>query len=117
MALADYRLCDLCSAKAFYDSNLGYDFEEHPDTGLFNTGAWKVLCRDCAKTHEVKVEPKATATINDRAAKLFDALERDISDRRGLKQEWRAIAPDVKAEIRAEWLRLITSILPAKGGG
>lgn len=58
MALADYRLCDLCEAKCFYDERLSYDFTEYPDTGLYNTGAWTVLCRDCAKTHKTVIVPK-----------------------------------------------------------
>jgi hypothetical protein len=57
MAYADYRLCDVCQEKAFYDANLSYDFEEHPDTGLYNVGAWGVLCRDCVKTHRVVILP------------------------------------------------------------
>ena len=65
MALADYRLCDLCEAKAFYDSNFDYDFKEYPDTGLSGTGDWAVLCRECAKTHQVKIEPKAPRAAPD----------------------------------------------------
>jgi hypothetical protein len=39
MAYADYRHCDICDAKTFYDANLDYDWEEYPETGLRNTGA------------------------------------------------------------------------------
>ena len=60
MALADYRLCDLCGAKAFYDARLDYDFEEFPAAGLFNLGAWSVLCLTCAKTHETVVVERKT---------------------------------------------------------
>lgn len=64
MAMADYRLCDKCGNKAFYDSNLNYEFStmEHPipedecirDSGhkLDYLGDWSVLCRECAKTHK-----------------------------------------------------------------
>ena len=52
MAAADYRLCDLCSTKVYYDANLNWDFDEHPDNGLYNLGDWKVICRKCAETHE-----------------------------------------------------------------
>ena len=55
MALSDYRLCDLCHCKAFFDAKLQYDFNEHPDTGLDDVGEWKVLCRDCAQTHTVVI--------------------------------------------------------------
>jgi hypothetical protein len=58
MAYADYRHCDVCDSKAFYDSNLNYDLEEYPDNGLFNLGDWKVLCRVCVKTHELKIVEK-----------------------------------------------------------
>jgi hypothetical protein len=58
MAYADYRHCDVCGAKAFYDANLSYDEEEYPETGLFNLGAWLCLCIACAKTHELKIIKK-----------------------------------------------------------
>lgn len=63
MAMADYRLCDNCGCKAFYDSNLNYEFgdsknpipedEKIRDSSfkLDYLGDWAVLCRDCAKTH------------------------------------------------------------------
>lgn len=63
MALADYRLCDLCESKAFYDANLNNDFdapeEEYiRDSGyaLDNLGDWAVLCKECAKTHKCTIE-------------------------------------------------------------
>jgi len=57
MAAADYRLCDVCEAKTFYDANLDYDFRD-PDRrphGLHRLGDWAVICKECAKTHECKV--------------------------------------------------------------
>jgi hypothetical protein len=59
MAAIDYRLCDVCGAKSFYDSDLNYDFDEYPDTGLFNLGNWVCLCRECSKTHDIEVLRKA----------------------------------------------------------
>jgi hypothetical protein len=78
MALADYKLCDQCGGKAFYDTNLSYSFSEkvsgawkNPDdpfkeVGEYQEGAsldylgdWAVLCLECAKTHKtviVKIE-------------------------------------------------------------
>lgn len=71
MALCDYRLCDVCESKAFYDANLDYQrpSEDQPayrlagQTQPFNSlgrvGDWAVLCTDCAKTHRtaiVKIE-------------------------------------------------------------
>lgn len=57
MAAADYRLCDVCSAKTFYDAELAYDFKKYPKHGLWGVGDWAVLCTKCAETHEVRVVP------------------------------------------------------------
>lgn len=75
MAMADYRQCDMCGGKAFYDANLNYDWpdkngkdawgkkvEPHElvrDSGhkLDHLGDWAVICTDCAKTHKCVVVP------------------------------------------------------------
>jgi hypothetical protein len=59
MAYADYRLCDVCEEKTFYDANLDYDRDNGPH-GLVRLGDWKVLCIECAKTHEIIVKPRAS---------------------------------------------------------
>lgn len=59
MAYADYRLCDVCGTKTFYDADLQYDFEQYPITGLYNLGAWSAICRQCSETHDVIIQPKA----------------------------------------------------------
>ena len=80
MALADYRLCDVCGSKVFYDANLNYEQgksawdnepipkeEEARENGeqkdwgyrLDYLGDWAVICRDCAKTHKTVVIPIA----------------------------------------------------------
>lgn len=59
MALADYRLCDVCESKCFYDANLDYDMREYPDTGFAYLGEWKVICRECALTHQVVIVERA----------------------------------------------------------
>lgn len=84
MAAADYRLCDVCGGKAFYDSNLSYEWgpsEYRPDDPPYRIagaeqfedaainqrsgmrlgylGDWAVLCSDCAKTHRVAILPIA----------------------------------------------------------
>ena len=60
MAIADYRLCDICGRKAFYDANLNYQMKPFSDGQkaaadgilyLDSLGDWKVLCVDCSKTH------------------------------------------------------------------
>lgn len=88
MAAADYRLCDVCDEKVFYDSNLSYEFEpsEYRDTKPFRIageeqkfsnpdflhrygmrlgylGDWAVICDSCAQTHKTQIvkieeEPK-----------------------------------------------------------
>lgn len=70
MALADYRLCDVCGGKAFYDSNLNYEFrdyepseEAHVDGELANyrldyLGDWAVICLTCRQTHRCVVVPR-----------------------------------------------------------
>jgi hypothetical protein len=60
MALADYRRCDVCGGKAFYDATLRYDFERYPDRGLYLLGDWAVICIDCAKTFKCIIVPKDT---------------------------------------------------------
>lgn len=63
MASADYRLCDVCGGKAFYDADLNYEETTDPDemirdslgTKLGYVGDWAVICRNCAKTHKVEI--------------------------------------------------------------
>lgn len=86
MAYADYRLCDVCGSKAFYDAELSYwngrdgqveadstppyrevgdeqiqDPEHRAKYGvrLGNLGDWAVICSDCSprfKTAIVRIE-------------------------------------------------------------
>ena len=50
MALCDYRLCDKCNKKAFYDANLNYDTQtDESPVGLEYVGDWAVICTKCAK--------------------------------------------------------------------
>lgn len=60
MASADYRHCDCCGEKAFYDATLNYDCgPESPNEEkirgeeykLDRLGDWAVLCRECAKSY------------------------------------------------------------------
>jgi hypothetical protein len=43
----------------------------------------------------------------DYAQRIIERIEWDLSDRRGLKQEWRQIDPDTQDEVRDEWARLV----------
>lgn len=78
MAAADYRLCDVCGRKAFYDSNLNYESGSDvvgsvrnggmlmDQTSLDYLGDWVVICRECAKTHKCVVVPLDDATPTPR---------------------------------------------------
>lgn len=69
MAGADYRLCDVCEGKVFYDSSLNYESTKDPGDTVRNAGKlmthcqldylgdWVVICIDCAKTHKCVVVP------------------------------------------------------------
>jgi hypothetical protein len=81
MAAADYRLCDVCNGKAFYDSDLSYEFgpSEYRDTPPFRVygepqypdaamnakhgmrlgylGDWAVICEDCAPNWRTSIDP------------------------------------------------------------
>lgn len=72
MAYADYRLCDVCGCKAFYDANLSYRETTDPNEMIRGSdgiklhwlGDWAVICTDCAKTHRceaVKIETAGDA--------------------------------------------------------
>lgn len=74
MASCDYRLCDVCGGKAFYDANLSYEHssatERQPalvtgrvdsDYCLGSLGDWAVLCDKCSKTHMTQIVRRASA--------------------------------------------------------
>ena len=51
MALADYRLCDVCGSKAFYDARLNYG--QTGDGGLNTISNGEVICPNCHRVaHE-----------------------------------------------------------------
>ena len=53
-----------------------------------------------------------TPTKNERAAeKIVQAIYRDFTDRRGLRQAWDTIDDELQAEILAEWKRIVLSVL------
>lgn len=72
MAYSDYKLCDVCEEKAFYDTSLHYETVNNKDDHqveylennkpshmvLDRLGAWAVLCNKCAKNYEAIIVPK-----------------------------------------------------------
>ena len=38
---------------------------------------------------------------------IVDAIIKDLSNRKGLGDEWAAIDDDIRSEIRAEWIDLV----------
>ena len=46
-----------------------------------------------------------------KARRIIEALEKDITDRRGLKNEWWAIDEDIMAELKATWTAIIVKEL------
>ena len=51
-----------------------------------------------------------------RAKAIVEAILCDMTDRRGLRQEWDQIDADIQKEIRAEWRRIVIAILDPAGG-
>ena len=93
MALCDYKLCDVCGCKAFYDANLQYeqsvegytipeneqikDDHGHPSgTKLMYLGQWSVICIDCAKLYKTTILPIEKQQVHD----LFKTGDKDAPD-------------------------------------
>ena len=103
MALCDYRLCDRCGGKAFYDAHLNYgdpgETSVHGrDYTLDHVGDWAVLCQTCAETHAVVIVSHETG-----APRLEDGWRRCAVGQRttqhcGIAEEARA---QERARIRA----------------
>lgn len=61
MAGGDYRSCDVCGNKAFYDTDCDYDSRKIDSDGnpkLGRVGSMKVLCDKCSETHVVIIMKK-----------------------------------------------------------
>lgn len=55
MAYADYKHCDICDSKHFYDAQLGGN-DEYLDS--LEQNRIKSLCKKCAETHEITINVK-----------------------------------------------------------
>ena len=56
MASCDYKLCDICSKKHFYDSDIYYPDSEYAKA--LENKTVKSICDTCAKTHEIVIKQK-----------------------------------------------------------
>lgn len=74
MAASDYRLCDVCGSKAFYDVSLNYDFDSVDVLGnpkLQYVSSMAVVCDKCADTHvAVVIERPATQEGGDKEGEI-----------------------------------------------
>lgn len=68
MAMSDYRLCDACGGKAFYDAELDYDMGNlNPETfepKLQMVSSMAVVCDKCEETHVAVVIEKSPSPAN-----------------------------------------------------
>ena len=56
------------------------------------------------------MQPNNLEQVREQIAKdIIKRIGEDISDRRGLKQEWRSIDKEVRAEIETAWKSIILS--------
>ena len=83
MAAGDYRSCDVCGGKAFYDARLNYDtgkkidgkwvYSETPyriagdepgafSVGLDYVGDWAVICTGCSPRFMTRIVERAQST-------------------------------------------------------
>jgi len=67
MAGIDYKYCDVCNKRAFYDADLTYreatsmactkEMGVKKDYKLGMVGDWVVLCDDCAPKYDIELRP------------------------------------------------------------
>jgi|SRR5690606_6923971 len=88
MAASDYRLCDVCHGKVFYDANLNYEMgigvegsvryrgELVSQMKLDYLGDWAVICQECAQTHKCVVMPIETEEVGEKYNELLYAVGR-----------------------------------------
>jgi hypothetical protein len=59
------------------------------------------------RRREAKDEPTIRRATMDKAERIVHAIERDFTDRRGLRQEWEQIDAGIQAQIRATWIEIV----------
>lgn len=68
----------------------------------------------CRMRERVERQRRFEMTEEEIAAlsrRIVKAIERDFTDRRGLRQEWEQIDDDVKKDIRKTWRTIVALIL------
>ena len=110
MALADYRLCDVCGGKAFYDANLNYEestadrpsYRVAGDARAFQQGTldylgdWAVLCSTCAQTHKTMIVQREDS-----------AAQAELTRLRAVEVAAVSALPKIRA-LHADYLRACT---------
>jgi hypothetical protein len=100
MAYADYRLCDRCREKTFYDSNLNYELED-PEAGrwgLWGLGDWSVLCTKCAEEFETVIVPKNQSDLRAQLAALRAEKAEVVEEL--TENGWGTLGPDPNRLVR-----------------
>lgn len=72
-------------------------------------------CDDCGRRLDRpagwRCDKKEQHPKPTRAQRIVEAIEKDFSDRRGLRQEWDEIDDGIQNEIRDEWAELVQTEL------
>jgi hypothetical protein len=61
--------------------------------------------------HRDEPEDKRETPVGLQAETIVDAILADMSDRRGLRQEWDGIDADIQGQIRAEWINIARRVI------
>lgn len=72
MAMCDYRWCNVCGCKAFYDANLHYEddaplAQNEQELPAGPVADMACLCGECLKTHKIAIVPR-TSALSDEVA-------------------------------------------------
>jgi hypothetical protein len=84
--------------------------EHLTQTNRFERAGVKEICEHCGGTIDrpglfscrKRIHPRPTL-----AQKIVAAIEEDLSDRRGIGQEWQSIEPELQRYIRDGWAKIV----------
>ena len=65
------------------------------------------LLKDCGFTHG---ECDGDCPSVDKSEQIVDAIISDLTDRRGLRQEWEMIDEDIQEEIKETWISIVKGL-------